>query len=428
MPTTPIASPAHPRRTLSAIALGVVIAFGSTIAGLLAFATAALAVGRSNAGPLLPGLSAAAVAATGFATLIARRLSGRLRVAPRVVPVLAALATLLPTGAPLTLVAADRAPSTPPMAPDARGPHETWELPTGSQLAVWSTPGVGTRRATPVVHLHGGPGMYTPSTRFADGDVFRAAGFDTIYYDQAGGGASSRLSPADYTVERAVADLEAVRERLGTDRIVLWGTSWGTALAMAYADKHPDNVAGLVLTSPGPFPGTDPTRDYGVTNGPDELDLSPRFAALQLLLTIAPHAAERLMTQQQAGAAMDDLAKRDLVGRFACRGDDRSTEAFRDNLATGANPFANTLLQDDMTTHAVAPLTTRLSDVPSLVMRGTCDFLPRSNAETYATTLGTSVVDIEATGHGLIPTSSAREVLRRFLATELSSWQDTNHP
>jgi hypothetical protein len=59
---------------------------------------------------------------------------------------------------------------------------------------------------------------------------FAADGFRVYLYDQVGSGLSSRLRVRDYTLERDVADLEAIRQQIGADRLILIGHSWGDHL------------------------------------------------------------------------------------------------------------------------------------------------------------------------------------------------------
>jgi len=102
----------------------------------------------------------------------------------------------------------------------------------------------------PVVVLHGGPGAHHD---------YLLPGFDAlarnrtlIYYDQRGGGRSP--VPRDVPVGwwEHVADLEALRETWGLDRLTLAGYSWGGLLAMLYATEYPRRVARLALVSPAP--------------------------------------------------------------------------------------------------------------------------------------------------------------------------------
>ncbi len=98
---------------------------------------------------------------------------------------------------------------------------------------------------TPVVVLHGGPaGEHLYMRPYAA----LATDRQVVLYDQSGCGRSD--SPADlkrYTVDRYVAELEALRAHLGFGRMIVLGHSWGGMLAPAYAAAHPERVAGLVL-------------------------------------------------------------------------------------------------------------------------------------------------------------------------------------
>jgi proline iminopeptidase len=96
----------------------------------------------------------------------------------------------------------------------------------------------------PIVLLHGGPGLWDymgPVARMLD-DIA------TVYrYDQRACGRSSGGPP--YTVEAAVADLEALRVHWGLERWVVLGHSWGATLALAYCLAHPERVQALVYVS-----------------------------------------------------------------------------------------------------------------------------------------------------------------------------------
>jgi proline-specific peptidase len=143
-----------------------------------------------------------------------------------------------------------RASAAPLPQPDPRlwGPppgvpsHDGFAIGANGQIYYRS---FGTGRRLPLVVLHGGPAA-------AHGYMMPYAGLATdrqvILYDQSGCGRSA--APPElkrYTVTRYVAELEALRVRLGFDRMLLLGHSWGGLLAPAYAARHPDRVAGLVL-------------------------------------------------------------------------------------------------------------------------------------------------------------------------------------
>ncbi|MFP4160603.1 MAG: prolyl aminopeptidase [Ectothiorhodospira sp.] len=97
----------------------------------------------------------------------------------------------------------------------------------------------------PVVFLHGGPGAGCDAwhRRFFDPRVYRV-----VLFDQRGCGRSTpHASLEDNTTWDLVADLERIREALGIQRWVLFGGSWGTTLALAYAQAHPQRVLGMIL-------------------------------------------------------------------------------------------------------------------------------------------------------------------------------------
>jgi proline iminopeptidase len=93
--------------------------------------------------------------------------------------------------------------------------------------------------------LHGGPGAGAGAVhrRFFDPAVWRV-----IIFDQRGAGRSRPLgSLAANTTPHLVADIETLRKFLRIDRMLLFGGSWGSTLALAYAQAHPEAVSGAIL-------------------------------------------------------------------------------------------------------------------------------------------------------------------------------------
>ena len=124
------------------------------------------------------------------------------------------------------------------------GPFETGYLPlSGGHVMYWEQ--VGNPRGQPALFLHGGPGAGAGAVhrRFFDPGFWR-----TTIFDQRGAGRSRPLgSLANNTTPALVEDIEALRRHLGIGRWLLFGGSWGSTLALAYAQAHPDRVVGLVL-------------------------------------------------------------------------------------------------------------------------------------------------------------------------------------
>ncbi|HET7809007.1 MAG TPA: prolyl aminopeptidase [Steroidobacteraceae bacterium] len=103
----------------------------------------------------------------------------------------------------------------------------------------------GNPKGKPVVFLHGGPGGGTdPKMR----RFFNPKRYRIVLFDQRGCGKSKpSASLVDNTTWHLVADAETLREHLKIDRWQVFGGSWGSTLALAYAQKHPDRVTELVL-------------------------------------------------------------------------------------------------------------------------------------------------------------------------------------
>ena len=128
-------------------------------------------------------------------------------------------------------------------------PYETGMLDVGdNQTIYWEVS--GNPGGKPAVYLHGGPGGASgPDQR----RVFDPTKYRIILFDQRGCGSSTphaSESDVDLSVNTTwtlVADLEKLREHLGIDRWLVCGGSWGSTLALAYAETHPDKVTELVL-------------------------------------------------------------------------------------------------------------------------------------------------------------------------------------
>lgn len=124
------------------------------------------------------------------------------------------------------------------------GPFETGSLPLpGGHVMYWEQ--VGHPRGRPALFLHGGPGAGAGAVhrRFFDPDFWRV-----VIFDQRGAGRSRPLGGLEHnSTADLVADIETLRRHLGIERWLLFGGSWGSTLALAYAQAHPDRVIGCVL-------------------------------------------------------------------------------------------------------------------------------------------------------------------------------------
>jgi len=103
----------------------------------------------------------------------------------------------------------------------------------------------GNPQGKPVVMLHGGPGAGCSGKmrRFHDPQHYRI-----VLFDQRGAGRSTpHADLVDNSTWDLVADIERLREKLGIERWQVFGGSWGSTLALAYAEAHPRRVTELVL-------------------------------------------------------------------------------------------------------------------------------------------------------------------------------------
>jgi len=121
----------------------------------------------------------------------------------------------------------------------------------------------GNPEGKPVFVLHGGPGGRTSPyyRRFFNPEVFHI-----VLHDQRGTGLSRPfLELEDNTTPHLVEDIEKLRLHLGCGKIILFGGSWGSTLALAYAETYPENVGGMVLR--GIFTATAEELDHYYAGG-----------------------------------------------------------------------------------------------------------------------------------------------------------------
>ncbi|KHL71117.1 MULTISPECIES: prolyl aminopeptidase [Pseudomonas] len=103
----------------------------------------------------------------------------------------------------------------------------------------------GTPDGLPALFVHGGPGAGCDASSrcYFDPTLYRI-----VTFDQRGCGRSTPFASLENnSTWHLVEDMERIREQLGIDKWLLFGGSWGSTLALAYAQKHPDRVLGLVL-------------------------------------------------------------------------------------------------------------------------------------------------------------------------------------
>jgi proline iminopeptidase len=180
--------------------------------------------------------------------------------------------------------------------------YETGFLDTGDGHSIYYERS-GTKGAKPAVFLHGGPGGgFSPRHR----QLFDPKLYDVMLFDQRGCGRSTPNASLDNnTTWHLVADIERLREKMGVDKWLVFGGSWGSTLALAYAEKHPEHVSELVVRG-----------IYTLTKG--ELDWYYQFGVSEMF----PDKWERFL------APIPEDERQDMMGAYRKRlvGADRARQ------------------------------------------------------------------------------------------------------
>jgi pimeloyl-ACP methyl ester carboxylesterase len=198
-----------------------------------------------------------------------------------------------------------------------------WQLPTGSVIAYseYDPPQGVAVKPEAIIYLHGGPGVrQAPFDQDIYGS-FAANGFRVFLYDQAGSGLSDFLPHLrDYTVAHSVADLEAIRQKIGVEKMILIGHSWGSTLAASYMAKFPTHVARVVFHSPGKLWNLEHEEyDFALTDGGPTKLPPPRLLAALFLRDRNPEAAENLVPQLESEILVVP-SFRQTLGTVVCSG------------------------------------------------------------------------------------------------------------
>lgn len=324
----------------------------------------------------------------------------------------------LGVGVGTTLLVAAVAASTifEPLVPAADiGPREVppevayWDLATGSRIAYRRVAGAGSAPKPPVVYVHGGPGAGV----VAVAELVRAFSFpaelghDVLFYDQVGGGVSERLTDiTQYTLARHVADLEAVRERLGAETFFLVCESWGAELCTHYLATHSERVERLVLVSPGAlYPeewGDEDPCDLQGRASPEAQRrfremIGSRFWAAAALLEVNPAAAHAFLPDAEGDAMFRHMVALVLEGGVCEPGSLPPGEDFSFGM------WANLMTDEDydLERPRIDDALGRL-DTPVLILRGECDYCVPEVAAQYEELLpGAALIDVAGAGHFL---------------------------
>lgn len=410
-------------RLIPAILGWLLACFVSLVAALLA----TLGVARLATAPtafLGAGWAVLVAGIGGSTAFVLRRRSGRTRLTAALAAATAGsigvgLAILLPLGDPR-------------LAPAAVTGMRRVVLSTGSRIAYVRVPGEGNEDAPPILFIHGGPGVADMATDVGFFAELARDGHDVIAYDQVGAGHSDRLAdPAAYTLDRDLADLEALIEELSLERPVLIGHSYGSTLAAAYLAKHPAQASGVVFLAPGAI------RTHGVDYGGGMVDrlsdaqqgalnmalFQPRALVGWLLSQVNPGAAVRFAGDAEMDARFDRLYAMSAPG-LVCDPD----------LAVphphGLGFYTNAAMRD------IPDLREALGnvEVPALILKPQCDYLLWTFGTDLAQAIpGAELVYVRGAGHSVYVEQPeiVRGMIRAFLGHQeppLASQSDLAPP
>ncbi len=149
--------------------------------------------------------------------------------------------------------------------------------------------------------VHGGPGGDHTSYKAGLSDLSQK--MQLVYFDHRGQGRSARGPKETYTLENNVEDMEALRQYLGLDKIIVIGSSYGGMVALSYAIKYPQNLSHLIVIATAPDyrflekakkfiaeKGTDEQKKYAellwAGNFKDEAELKTYFQVMAPLYSV----------------------------------------------------------------------------------------------------------------------------------------------
>jgi proline iminopeptidase len=376
------------------VLLGLGLLLGIVFSGLTAFQTGLALSTLTSRLAVLGGATLAILALASWAAswLIAEGLEAANRA--RFSGIVAGLTTLI-GAALLILVVRDPVPPPPPPAPLPETDY--WELPTGSTIAFYHYPASPPAAGPPVVYLHDGPGFAVLEPERAFYRQLTHLGFDVYLFDRVGTGLSSRLPDVEaYGINRDIADLDAVRDELGVEEMILVGQGFGAELAARYLSRFPERVHRAVLISPTRLSNAPTFHNYGRTASPTGVNpvLEPRLLFAQALAPFGPDAAQKLASQTE----MRVLVEQAFDPRtWVCPGD-------ADYAPEIGNPGFNAYveLRKDITQRALPDPRPPLADnlTPALILAAECDFLPWDVIREYREALlNETIFYVEDAGH-----------------------------
>ena len=248
----------------------------------------------------------------------------------------------------------------------------------------------------PTVVLHGGPGAH--HDYLLPGFDALATDRELIYYDQRGGGRSAvaRDVPVGWTEQ--VADLEALRQHWGLERLTLAGYSWGALLALLYALEYRERVERLALVSPAP--SWRAARE-SYEKRFNQRNLDPAFQEERRRLR------ESGLRERDPAAFQQHIFELSVAAYFPDPDRARELTPFRVTGRTQQEVWAS------LGNYDLRPELPRLRGTPAIVLHGENDPIPMETAQVTADLIGATLYPLSRCGH--VPYVEAFEEFARLL-------------
>lgn len=276
----------------------------------------------------------------------------------------------------------------PIMTADVPANTKYWELSTGSHVAYWHYGAEGVKKPTPIIFIHGGPGAYTRDLERDFFSKFTKEGYDVYLYDQPGAGFSNKIKLEEYSIHRYVEDIEAIRKKIGADKIILVGQSFGGALGSSYVTTYPNNVEKVIFTAPAPLGKESLENSKETHTAADNIkSYEPSFrenvrlsAAVILSSLNSKKAAENLLPQKE----VTDYSTRMIFDAFAQSFPPSYENKVPKIKGGGLNIHSNILLTSDFNKiSASVREKVKKVNVPVLILRTEYDYIPWKNTREY---------------------------------------------
>jgi len=303
-------------------------------------------------------------------------------------------------------------------------PYRTGHLRVSAEHEIFFQLG-GSAEAQPVMVLHGGPGAGCSPRDFGYFDLKK---FHVVLHDQRGCGRSRPYGELrDNDTPHLVGDIEKLRRHLGLGKVLLFGGSWGSTLALAYAEAYPQNVAGMVLR--GVFTARRGEIDHFYHGGAGKF-FPEAFAALQESLDRPrdlDYPQQLLEKLRSADPAVRERATRAWVRYESKLAFLNISDADIEKWLKGYNPFAFALLESHYMANRcfleegqLLNEAGRIADIPTVIVNGRYDVIcpPATAYELHGKLKNSRLVIVDASGH-----SSAEAGIRDALLAAVRGFE-----